>query len=73
MTGPSKEHPIGYEVLHSPRLNKGTAFTEEERRAYGREGLLPAAVTTIDLQIARRHARSPVSTATSRNIWSSRI
>jgi malate dehydrogenase (oxaloacetate-decarboxylating)(NADP+) len=56
MTTPNKEHPTGYEVLHNPRLNKGTAFTDEERRARGLEGLLPPAVTNIDLQIARRHA-----------------
>src|SRR6201981_132463 len=46
----------GYEVLHNPRLNKGTAFTEAERRAYRLEGLLPPAVTGIELQVARRHA-----------------
>jgi malate dehydrogenase (oxaloacetate-decarboxylating)(NADP+) len=46
----------GYALLHNPRLNKGTAFTEAERRAYGLEGLLPPAVTNIDLQVARRHA-----------------
>src|SRR5271168_1369002 len=46
----------GYELLHNPRFNKGTAFTEVERRVYGLEGLLPAAVTTIEWQIARRHA-----------------
>ena len=50
------EHPTGYELLHSPRLNKGTAFTEAQRRAYGLEGLLPPAVTNIELQVARRHA-----------------
>src|SRR5215471_3523251 len=55
MTEPT-EHPTGYELLHNPRLNKGTAFTEAERRKYGLEGLLPTAVTTIELQIARRHA-----------------
>ena len=27
-----------------------------ERRAWGLEGLLPPAVTSIDLQVARRHA-----------------
>jgi malate dehydrogenase (oxaloacetate-decarboxylating)(NADP+) len=51
-----KEHPTGYELLHDPRLNKGTAFTEAQRRAYGLEGLLPPAVTTMELQIARRHS-----------------
>jgi malate dehydrogenase (oxaloacetate-decarboxylating)(NADP+) len=56
MTGPSKEHPVGYDLLRNPRLNKGTAFTIAERRAYGLEGLLPPAVTTIELQVARRHA-----------------
>src|SRR6201993_4726913 len=56
MTELSKEHPAGYELLHNPRLNKGTAFTAAERRAHGLEGLLPPAVTNIELQIARRHA-----------------
>ena len=49
-------HPTGYQLLHNPRLNKGTAFTEVERRAWGLEGLLPASVTNIELQVARRHA-----------------
>jgi len=43
-------------LLHNPRLNKGTAFTEAERRKYGLEGLLPPAVTNIELQVARRRA-----------------
>jgi malate dehydrogenase (oxaloacetate-decarboxylating)(NADP+) len=50
-----KEHPIGYGVLRDPRLNKGTAFTEAQRRKYRLEGLLPPAVTNIELQAARRH------------------
>src|SRR6266540_3310471 len=53
---PPHEHPTGYGLLHNPRLNKGTAFTEGERRAWGLEGLLPPAVTTMALQVARRHA-----------------
>jgi malate dehydrogenase (oxaloacetate-decarboxylating)(NADP+) len=52
----TKAHPTGYDLLRNPRLNKGTAFTEAERRAWGLEGLLPPAVTTLDLQVARRHA-----------------
>jgi malate dehydrogenase (oxaloacetate-decarboxylating)(NADP+) len=55
MTEP-KDHATGYGLLYNPRLNKGTAFTAAERRAYGLEGLLPPAVTNIELQIARRHA-----------------
>jgi malate dehydrogenase (oxaloacetate-decarboxylating)(NADP+) len=50
------EHPAGYELLHNPRLNKGTTFTAAERRKYGLEGLLPPAVMDIGLQVARRHA-----------------
>src|SRR6516162_314225 len=51
MSGP----PTGYDLLRNPRLNKGTAFTEAERRAFRLEGLLPPAVTTMALQVARRH------------------
>ena len=50
------EHPRGQALLNDPARNKGTAFTAEERRKYGLEGLLPPAVTTIELQVARRHA-----------------
>jgi len=45
----------GYELLHDARLNKGTAFTEAERRALGLEGLLPPRVSTLELQVARTH------------------
>ncbi len=55
MANDSSPKPTGYALLHNPRLNKGTAFTEPERRKYGLEGLLPPAVTNIGLQIARRH------------------
>src|SRR6478752_1167253 len=49
-------HPTGYDLLRNRRLNKGTAFTEAQRRAWGLEGLLPPAVTMLALQVARRHA-----------------
>src|SRR5246127_1081920 len=45
----------GYELLHDPRANKGTAFNAVERRELGLEGLLPPAINTLELQVARRH------------------
>jgi malate dehydrogenase (oxaloacetate-decarboxylating)(NADP+) len=56
MTAATPGHPTGYDLLRNPRLNKGTAFTEAERREWGLEGLLPPAVTTMALQVARRHS-----------------
>ena len=44
----------GYELLNDPLLNKGTAFTEEERDAFDLYGLLPPHVATLDLQVQRR-------------------
>jgi malate dehydrogenase (oxaloacetate-decarboxylating)(NADP+) len=44
---------IGYSLLRDPRKNKGTAFTQEERKKYGLLGILPEAVETIETQIFR--------------------
>ncbi len=38
--------PVGEKLLRDPRLNKGTAFTEAERDAFGIRGLLPPRVFT---------------------------
>lgn len=47
----------GYDVLHDPALNKGTAFTREERKSLGLEGLLPPVVTTdSEAQLKRAYA-----------------
>jgi malate dehydrogenase (oxaloacetate-decarboxylating)(NADP+) len=54
MTTKTASTRTGYELLRDPRFNKGTAFTEAERRELGLEGLLPPAVSTVDLQVARR-------------------
>jgi malate dehydrogenase (oxaloacetate-decarboxylating)(NADP+) len=43
----------GYEILHDPRLNKGTGFTDNERNIYGLHGLLPSQVENIEQQIVR--------------------
>ncbi len=45
---------FGFTLLNHPRLNKGTAFTEEERDAFDLHGLLPPHVGTLEEQIARR-------------------
>lgn len=39
-----------HEILNNPFLNKGTAFTEEERSKLGLVGLLPPRVQTIEEQ-----------------------
>lgn len=41
---------IGHELLRNPFLNKGTAFTAEEREKYNLEGLLPAEIMTLEEQ-----------------------
>ncbi len=43
----------GYSILRDPRYNKGTAFTLEERKKYGLEGILPDQVETIETQLHR--------------------
>ena len=43
----------GYSLLRNPRLNKGTAFTKEEREKYKLVGLLPDRVETLETQILR--------------------
>ena len=47
----------GQDVLHRPLLNKGTAFTPEERTALGLTGLLPPAVKTLEQQAARAYGQ----------------
>ena len=43
----------GYQLLHNPVLNKGVAFTEQERDALGLRGLLPPRVSSQDEQVCR--------------------
>ncbi len=40
-------------LLRDPLLNKGTAFTEQERDALGLRGLLPPCVLTMETQVER--------------------
>ena len=43
----------GIDLLRDPRLNKGTAFSIEQRRQLGIEGLLPDVVSSHDTQLHR--------------------
>lgn len=45
----------GRDLLRNPTLNKGTAFTADERRAFGLDGLLPSRVARIEDQLVRVH------------------
>src|SRR3954469_11704999 len=44
----------GIDLLNRPLFNKGTAFTEDERDAFGLHGLLPPHVGTLEQQVERR-------------------
>jgi malate dehydrogenase (oxaloacetate-decarboxylating) len=44
----------GYDLINQPMLNKGTAFTDEERDIFGLHGLLPPHIGTLENQIERR-------------------
>jgi malate dehydrogenase (oxaloacetate-decarboxylating) len=44
----------GYDLINSPRLNKGTAFSDKERDAFDLHGLLPPHNGTLDEQVERR-------------------
>src|ERR1700756_3389458 len=47
--------PCGTELLERPLLNKGTAFTEEERAQFGLHGILPPHLETLDEQVVRAY------------------
>src|SRR5271168_4045428 len=44
----------GYDLINSPRLNKGTAFSDQERDTFDLHGLLPPHIGTLEEQVARR-------------------
>ena len=48
-----KVQRFGQDLIREPLLNKGAAFTEEERRVFRLEGLLPQRAVTIDVQRQR--------------------
>ena len=50
-------HARGAAVLATPRINRGTAFSLEERRELGLTGLLPSGVSTLERQVRRTYAQ----------------
>jgi len=52
---PERGGPSGAEILELPILNRGTAFSEEDRVALGLHGLLPPLVETLDQQVTRAY------------------
>src|SRR5215469_15188926 len=44
----------GFNLINSPRLNKGTAFTDHERDIFALHGLLPPHVGSLEQQLERR-------------------
>src|ERR1700756_4454041 len=54
LVGPIETDRYGYDLINEPMLNKGTAFTEDERTRFRLHGLLPPHVGTLDEQVARR-------------------
>lgn len=45
----------GMDLLDKPLLNKGTAFTEQERASFGLHGLLPPHIETLEGQVVRAY------------------
>ena len=48
---------LGLAVLTTPLLNKGSAFTVEEREALGLNGLLPPVISTLESQVASAYVQ----------------
>src|SRR5579863_10122058 len=60
----------GMAVLTTPLLNKGTAFTAEEREALGLTGLLPPVISTLEAQVTCAYTQyQRLPDALSKNIY----
>src|SRR5256885_7657208 len=60
----------GVAVLNSPRLNKGAAFSAEERKALGLTGLLPPDISTLRAQVTHAYVQyERLTDALSKNIY----
>jgi len=59
----------GQKLLDYPLLNKGTAFTEDERRQFRLLGLLPPHVSTFQNQLERRYQNFVEKTSPLKNTY----
>ncbi len=67
---PYKTKARGLAVLTTPSLNKGTAFTAEERKDLGLTGLLPPVISTLSAQVKAAFAQyQRLPDALSKNIY----
>ena len=62
MTTANKKFPLyipyaGHSLIETPLLNKGNAFSEEERASFNLTGLLPPLIETIEEQVERAYAQ----------------
>jgi malate dehydrogenase (oxaloacetate-decarboxylating) len=68
--GSHKTKARGMAVLTTPLLNKGTAFTAEERRELGLNGMLPPVISTLGAQVKSAYAQyQGLPDALSKNIY----
>jgi malate dehydrogenase (oxaloacetate-decarboxylating) len=68
--GSYKTKARGMAVLTTPLLNKGTAFTAEERIELGLTGMLPPAISTLEAQVKSAYAQyQRLPDALSKNIY----
>src|SRR3989344_1776789 len=64
----------GKALLSISQLNKGTAFTAEERQAFGLTGKLPFPVETLEKQVERAHLEyQSLHTSLSQNSYLNRL
>src|SRR5712691_10529663 len=59
---PRMTTPRGTDLLHDPRHNKSTAFSEQERETLGLLGLLPEGIDDLETQLRRALAQLDAKT-----------